>query len=404
MTYRDLLRAHGGTVAFGFCLAFLSSFGQTFFISLSGPDIRAAFGLSNGAFGTIYSAATLASGFLMIWAGGILDRVSTRLYAAVALGGLAGAALCLSVAPNLVLLGVSLFALRLFGQGMLSHAAVTSTARLADAIRGRAVGVATLGFSAGEALLPSLGVALIGTLGWAGTWRLAGAALLILLAGAGLVGLARRRGSPRSAAAPRPAGSGPPVPGRRAVLTDWRFLIFIPTMIGPPAIVTGYFFHQRLLAERQGWALEALALSVSLYALAGIAATMTVGSLVDRFRGTRVSRVHLLPLAAASLVLIGPGAAWQAPLFFPLMGATAASNSVVVPAVLAELFGTERLGTIRALAAALMVAGSAITPGLFGFLFDAEVAPGWVGAACALYLAAASILNLALRPGTRARP
>jgi MFS family permease len=395
MTYRDLLRAHGGTVAFGFCLAFLSSFGQTFFISLSGPDIRAAFGLSNGAFGTIYSAATLASGFLMIWAGGILDRVSTRLYAAVALGGLAGAALCLSVAPNLVLLGVSLFALRLFGQGMLSHAAVTSTARLADAIRGRAVGVATLGFSAGEAILPIIGVALIGTLGWVGTW---------LLAGALLVGLARRRGSPRKAAALRPAGSGPHAPGRRAVLTDWRFLIFVPTMIGPPAIVTGYFFHQRLLAERQGWELETLALSVGLYALAGVAATMTVGSLVDRFRGTRVSRVHLLPLAAASLVLVGPGAAWQAPLFFALMGATAASNSVVVPAVLAELFGTERLGTIRALAAALMVAGSAITPGLFGFLFDAEVAPGWVGAACALYLVVASILNLALRPGGRMRP
>jgi hypothetical protein len=85
------------------------------------------------------------------------------------------------------------------------------------------------------------------------------------------------------------------------------------------------------------------------------------------------------------------------------MGATAASSSVVVPAVLAELFGTERLGAIRALAA-LMVAGSAITPGLFGFLFDAEVASGWVGAACALYLVAASSLDLALRPGGRARP
>jgi hypothetical protein len=86
------------------------------------------------------------------------------------------------------------------------------------------------------------------------------------------------------------------------------------------------------------------------------------------------------------------------------MGATAASSSVVVPAVLAELFGTERLGAIRALAAAVMVASSAITPGLFGFLFDAEVASGWVGAACALYLVAASSLDLALRPGGRARP
>ncbi len=113
-----------------------SSFGQTFFIALSGPGIREAFGLSHGGFGAIYSAATLTSGLLMIWAGGVLDRVSTEVYASVALGLLALAALGLSVAPGVAALWLCLFLLRLTGQGMLGHAAITSTARLPQAIRG----------------------------------------------------------------------------------------------------------------------------------------------------------------------------------------------------------------------------------------------------------------------------
>jgi predicted MFS family arabinose efflux permease len=278
---------------------------------------------------------------------------------------------------------------------MLSHAAVTSTARLAQGIRGRAVGIATVGFSAGEALLPSIGLALIGVLGWVATWRVVAGALLAVLVVGSLV-VAMRRG--RAAAAPlaRAAAAARVGLRRRDLLRDWRFLIFVPTMIGPAAIVTGYFFHQRLLAERLGWELDTLALSVAAFAGAGLVATVTTGTLVDRFRGTRVSRFHLLFLAGASLLLLGDSRPAEAPLFFALMGATAASNGVVVPAVLAELYGTERLGTIRALAGAIMVVGSALTPGLFGFLFDAGIGLGWLGAACAAYLAAASAANLAL--------
>jgi sugar phosphate permease len=128
MKFHELLRQHWRVIGLGFALTFLSSFGQTFFISLSGPDIREAFGLTHGAFGSIYSLATLSSGLLMIWVGSVIDRVDIRLYATTAMLGLAAAALSLSFAPDIIVLGLSLFALRLFGQGMLSHAGVMSTA------------------------------------------------------------------------------------------------------------------------------------------------------------------------------------------------------------------------------------------------------------------------------------
>ena len=61
---RDTLRFfrdNARWLAAGFLLTFFSSFGQTFFIGLSGNDLRAAFGLSGGAFGALYMVATLAS-------------------------------------------------------------------------------------------------------------------------------------------------------------------------------------------------------------------------------------------------------------------------------------------------------------------------------------------------------
>ena len=89
MKFHDTSQHYWRVIGLGFALTFLSSFGQTFFISLSGPDIRAAFGLTHGAFGSIYSLATLSSGLLMIWVGSVIDRVDIRLYATTAMLGLA---------------------------------------------------------------------------------------------------------------------------------------------------------------------------------------------------------------------------------------------------------------------------------------------------------------------------
>lgn len=252
MKFHELLRHDWRSIGLGFALTFMSSFGQTFFISLSGADIRDAFGLTHGNFGLIYSVATLASGILMIWIGSVIDRVSIRLYATVALLGLAIAAFSLSLAPNLLVLGLSLFFLRLCGQGMLGHAGVMSTARLPAGIRGRAVGVATLGFSGGEAVLPGIAVVLIDALGWAGTWRTAACIVLACLSIGWFLSLIL---GPRTSHGPDTlSGSEPHEPGPRWIdtLRDWRFMALIPTMLGYPAIMTAYLFHLRFIAEAKG--------------------------------------------------------------------------------------------------------------------------------------------------------
>ena len=392
---------HGRVIGLGFALTFLSSFGQTFFISLSGPDIRDAFGLTHGAFGSIYSLATLSSGLLMIWVGSVIDRVDIRLYATTAMLGLAAAALSLSLAPNVVVLGLSLFALRLFGQGMLSHAGVMSTARLDEGVRGRALGVAALGFPAGEATFPAVAIALITAIGWAATWRIAALAIITALGLGWLLGFALRRKDPDLEESTRKMASIEAGPRWTDIVRDWRFLALIPTMIGYPAIMTAYFFHQRFIAEVKGWSLELLASSITLFALVSVVVAMSAGSFVDRFGAVRLSHFYLTGMTAASLALALFDAPFLPLVFFGLIGLTSGCTNVVIAAVLAELFGTTHLGKIRALAGAIMVVASAVTPGAIGLLFDVGISLEAICLGFVAYMLAAAAVTFVL-PNPRA--
>ena len=401
MKFHDLLRHYWRIIGLGFALTFLSSFGQTFFISLSGPDIRAAFGLTHGAFGSIYSVATLSSGLLMIWVGSVIDRVDIRLYATTAMLGLTAAAISLSFAPNLLVLGLSLFALRLFGQGMLSHAGVMSTARLHEGVRGRALGVAALGFPAGEATLPALALALIAAFGWTGTWRIAALVIVAALAAGWLLGFLLRARDADLEETTRKKTLSDTGPRWADILRDWRFLALIPTMIGYPAIMTAYFFHQRFIADVKGWSLELLASSITLFALVSVVVAMSAGSFVDRFGAVRLSHFYLAGMSAASIALATFDGPFLPLVFFGLIGLTSGCTNVVIAAVLAELFGTAHLGKIRALAGAIMVVASAATPGAIGLLFDAGVSLEAICIGFTIYMLIAAAITFVL-PNPRA--
>jgi MFS family permease len=337
----------------------------------------------------------------MIWIGSVIDRVSIRLYASVALLGLSAAALSLSLAPNLLVLGLSLFFLRLCGQGMLGHAGVMSTARLPAGIRGRAVGVATLGFSGGEAVLPGIAVALIAALGWTDTWRTAALVAVICLGLGWCLGFILK--PQQEEAAQTPSGHETREAGPRWIdtLRDWRFIALIPTMVGYPAIMTAYLFHQRFIAEAKGWPVELLASGITLFALVSVAVTMTAGALVDRFGAVRLSHFYLLGMILASFTLVMVSGPFVPLLFFGLIGLTTGCTSVVVAAVLAEIFGTRHLGKIRALAGAIMVIASAIGPVVAGPLFDIGIGVDAVALSFAAYMIAAAAITFTL-PNPRA--
>jgi hypothetical protein len=73
-------------LAAGLLLTFASSFGQTWFIALFAGEIKAAYGLTDGSWGSLYTLATLCSAGLLLAAGSMADTVRlARLAPAMAL-------------------------------------------------------------------------------------------------------------------------------------------------------------------------------------------------------------------------------------------------------------------------------------------------------------------------------
>ncbi|QFT94966.1 Major Facilitator Superfamily protein [Roseovarius sp. THAF9] len=369
MRLLDFLRDNLPFLSAGMLLTFLSSFGQTFFISLFAGEVRAAWGLSHGQWGGIYTLGTTASALVMVWAGGLTDFFRVRTLAPIILILLAFA--CLSMAFNPVWWGLIavIFALRFTGQGMTSHLAVVAMSRWFIATRGKALSIATLGFALGEALLPLVFVALLAIYDWRMLWV---AAALIALCGVPVIHrLLRLERTPQMLAqTDQSVGMESRHWTRNQALFHWLFWFMVPALLGPAAFNTAFFFHQVHFAELKGIPHVQLVALYPFYTAVGIVAMVLSGWALDRFGTARLIPFFQLPMVAAfGIFAISDNTlTLLAGLFF--LGMTTGANTTLPNAFWAEFYGTARLGSIKAMAAAVMVFGSAIGPGLTGIGID----------------------------------
>ncbi|WP_279479847.1 MFS transporter [Aureimonas sp. SK2] len=355
-----------------FLLCACSSFGQTFFISLSGGEIRRELGLSHGDFGLLYMLATLASAATLPFLGRLIDRFPTRIVAAATILGLAAACLLMASVPTVPLLLVALYLLRLCGQGMMSQTAFTAVGRWFVAQRGRAVSLVTIGYQAGEATLPLIFVSAVGMLGWRGSWY-ASAAFLLLLGLPVIYILVHRERDPRSvhaSDAPKPAARDRKL---SEVLRSPSFYLLCAAVVAPPFIVTTIFFHQVYLADLRGWPVEFFASGFVLMSAATATCALTCGWLIDRFTAVRILPFFLLPLTVACLVISQVTSPVAIFVFMGIVGVSNGFAATLFGALWPELYGIRHLGAIRSIVLSVLVFGSALGPGLTGFLIDRGV-------------------------------
>lgn len=396
--YIEIISDKGQILLFGVGCAFLSSPGQTYFISLFLGDIASSLSLSAAELGSLYLIATLAAASLLPFTGHWLDRIDLRRYALFVLAGLAAACGVMGSAEDPISLLFAFLLLRLTGQGLMTHVAVTSIARHFDRRRGSALSLVAMGFPLAEGALPALVVVMTGLIGWRASYFAIGGVVLFVAAPL-LIGLIWRQ-----ADFSRPPGwdsrAGPPraLDGLRIVVRTRFFWYALPILLFMPFSSTALVFHIHAIATTKGWTTQLVAFGFTSYAVGHAVGLLIAGSTVDRIGARAMLSLMDLPMIAgiAMLGLFGADIALLA--FLGLVGFSSGLVQTTVGAVWAEVYGIAQLGTIRGFAIMLMVAGTALGPAAVGFAMDAGISVGGVsGALVAVGLAAALLVAIDAR-------
>ena len=357
-------------IAGGFMLTYFSSLGQTYFISASVSEWQAAFGLSHGEFGRLYMFATLASALCLPFVGRLVDVVQAHRTVALVAPVLAGASLLAGYASSVPMLVAAVFLLRLFGQGMMTHIALTTTGRWFVAERGRAVSLVVLGHQGGEATIPLAFAALTIAYGYRVGWVAAAVALLVV--GLPVAYWAYHKPRVPHGQLPTEKKSSPEVRSwtRREVLRDPIFWILLTGVLAPAFIGTTIFYHQNYLTALHDWPPQLFATSLLVMALTTVGFALLTGAAIDRFGATLVLPIFLLPLASACFALAYSGPEITLFIVMVLLGISYGISSTLFGSLWPEIYGLANLGAVRSITVSAAVLATAIGPGLTGTLID----------------------------------
>jgi MFS family permease len=403
LSFQSLLRREGAVIGFGFAFTFGSSLGQTFFIALFVPGIAHDLNLSLPFLAAVYAVATLASALCLPTLGRLLDRVDLpRFGLSVAVALAAGSVLLASASAAWMVLA-GFFALRLAGQGLMSHVALTGAARYFDTHRGKALSLTGLGHAAGEGLLPLAAVSLILLIGWRATFLTSAVVLAVLLAPAAAFFVRRNRRFRE----PWPAAVGRPSARRKRpnpLLRSKAFWRLLPLLVAGPFTVTALIFHQGWLAASLGLPLTVMAAAFIGFALVQIPAALVSGSAVDRLGSRRLLQLHALPMMGGVAVLFFAPDAWAVWIYLGLAGVTNAVGGLLRTSMIAELAPPDQLGAARSFVSACMVVSTAAGPAVYGLFIAAGASGSGLLAVAFASLGLAAVPSLNLRRRRRPVP
>lgn len=393
-TYFNFVWHNRRFLFFGFLLALLSSFGQTYFIALFGAEVRSEYELSHGDLGFIFSLATLASALCLIWAGKKLDEIDLRIYSGIIVIGLAIACGLLAGGQGMVFLFFAFFGLRLFGQGLMGHTSQTAMAKYFDEDRGKALSVANQGHAVGQAGFPMLVVLVIACCGWRGAWWWYAAVLICVMLPVVLILLRGQR--ERDFALKERLfvsdqdDSETSTSGRqwmlREVLHQPTFYLVMSNVIAPGMLMTGLMFHQIHMIETKGWDLTWFAACFAAYSASSVVSGIAVGPMIDRFSAHRLITLYLVPMGLGILSLAVMDHPITVLIWFVLSGITSGMHRSVTSAFWAEAYGVRHLGAIRGFVSGVSVIGTAVSPVLFGWLIDIAVSIDTIATICVVWI------------------
>ncbi|TVR42468.1 MAG: MFS transporter [Bacteroidia bacterium] len=376
MNYIVFFRNNPRILLYGVLLVFFSSFGQTFIVSLYIPSFLESFGISSSFFSALYAGATLLSASTLVFIGKKIDHIPLKRFTLFVIAGIMAACLLTAISGHVVLLFFGIYSLRLFGQGLLSHTALTTMSRYFKKARGKALGIAYLGFPLGESIFPILVAAGIALLGWRETLLVSASLVVLVLLPLSLTFLRGfSRANIKEEHVPDTMPDNAPEESekswtQRSVLGSAWFYLIAPTVFLVGFLQTALFFFQTFIAEFKTWTTEWMAGSIIAYAISSSLTSVASGPLIDRVGARKIFPFVLIPLAMGVLLLSLGSHPVLAPLYWLLVGFTGGINAPVTSALYAEIFGTRSLGAVRSIFTFVMVVSTALGPLVYSFFLD----------------------------------
>lgn len=356
-------------MSFGGLLTLLSSFGQTFLISLYVPEIIREFQVTEGTFGAIYAGCTVLSSIIMLTVGHTVDHKPIKTVTAFTIVGLALSSILLGFSYHIAFLFIALVGLRLCGQGLLSHISMTIISKYYDKDRGKALSISSLGYSLGEALFPLIVAFIISWFDWRVAAIASGAALLLYLIKLNFTNLTHfdqqlSKGRPSTLSLFK---------DYKEVVFDKKFIVMMPASFALSFTITAIFFYQYVFVEDKDWSVQLYATFFTVYAATRFLFSIFGGMWVDKFTAKVLFRYFLIPLTLGILPFAFMESIFGALIFLILAGITVGISGTVKTAVIAEIYGTEKMGAIRSVFTMFIVLSTALGPLLVGFLIDLDI-------------------------------
>ncbi len=328
---------------------------------------RTEFGLSHGEFGSVYMLGTLASAITLVFIGKVVDFYSVRWVSCLVIVGLAVACALMASVRSVPSLVVAIYCLRLAGQGMMTHTAITAMGRWFVAERGRAVSVTSAGHQLGEAIFPFIVIGLLAGLDWRIIWWACSAALLLLALP--LIRLCFTLDRTPSGAPTEQSETGRQWTRAEAIRDPW-FWLATCGVLAPGFMGTSVWFHQVHLLELKQWDANVLVAGFTMMSIVSVATSLLTGQMIDRISAHQLLPMVLVPLSVACFLLAVAQHGYMLLGFMLLLGICYGLYGAIFGAIWSEVYGTRHLGAIRSVVFAGMVLASAVGPGLTGWLID----------------------------------
>lgn len=360
--------------------------GQTIGVGVFTNHLMEALGLSRTQLSTAYMFGTIASSFLLPYAGGMLDRLGARVMVVVSAGGLglslvgvAAAGRLPSTAPYLATMAIAVLcflAIRFFGQGALTMTSRVTIGKWFNYRRGLATAITSVFVAFSFNSAPQLLNKLVEVFGWQG------AALVM----AGVIGIGMStlgwllyRDNPEECGLvmdgiqdqQKLESFAKRVPEtwreftRAEALKTAAFWVFSMGGAAQALLMTAVSFHIASIGAEKGMA-EADAFALFLpTAFFAVPTTIVGGWLSDRIRLKWLLLVMLVAQATFMSGLLDVSSVSGRALFTVGYGMSGGLFGLLITVTWPRYFGREHLGAISGLNMSILVFASAIGPVLF---------------------------------------